>query len=74
MLDKSGLTRLVPADLRSTLRENDHVFVEAARVERDKLYLTVWGYGPHDSNGFRWHCEYSLREGTVSCSEERGAR
>ncbi len=74
MLDKNGLIRLVPADLRPALRENDHVFVEASHVEHDKLSLTVWGYGPHNTNGFRWRCEYSLREGTVSCSEEPGAR
>ncbi len=73
MLDKVTLTRLVPAELRPSLRDNDHVFVEGSRVERDTLYLTVWGYGQHDANGFRWHCEYALREGTVSCTEERGS-
>jgi hypothetical protein len=73
MLDKITLTRLVPAELRPSLRENDHVFVEGSRVKQDKLYLTVWGYGQHDANGFRWRCEYALREGTVSCSEERGS-
>jgi hypothetical protein len=73
MLDKITLTRLVPAELRPSLRENDHVFVEGSRVKQYKLYLTVWGYGQHDANGFRWRCEYALREGTVSCSEERGS-
>jgi hypothetical protein len=73
MLDKITLTRLVRAELRPSLRENDHVFVEGSRVQQDKLYLTVWGYGQHDANGFRWRCEYALREGTVSCSEERGS-
>ncbi len=72
VLDKTTLTRLVPVELRPRLRENDHVFVEGLRVEQDKLYLTVWGYGKHDANGFRWLCEYALREGTVSCTEERG--
>ena len=73
MLDKITLTRLVPAELRPSLRENDHVFVEGSRVEHDTLYLAVWGYGQHDANGFRWRCEYSLREGTASCVEERGS-
>lgn len=73
MLDKITLNRLVPAELRPSLRENDHVFVEGSRVKQDKFYLTVWGYGQHDANGFRWRCEYALREGTVSCSEERGS-
>ena len=73
MLDKITLTRLVPAELRPSLRENAHVFVEASRVERDTLYLAVWGYGQHDANGFRWRCEYSLRDGTASCIEDRGS-
>ena len=73
MLDKITLTRLIPAELRPSLRENDHVFVEGSRVEHDTLYLAVWGYGQHDANGFRWRCEYSLREGTASCVEERGS-
>ena len=73
MVDKITLTQLVPAELRPSLRENDHVFVEGSRVEHETLYLAVWGYGQHDANGFRWRCEYSLREGTASCLEERGS-
>jgi hypothetical protein len=73
MLDKPTLTYLVPVELRPALRGNDHVFVEASRVEDDTLYLTVWGYGPHDANGFRWHCQYALREGAISCTEDRVA-
>ena len=72
MLDKITLTRLVPAELRPALRENDHVFVEGSRVDQDTLHLTVWGYGQHDANGFRWRCEYALRERSISCTEERG--
>jgi hypothetical protein len=74
MIDKPTLTRLVPAELRPTLRENDHVFVEGSGVEQQSLYLNVWGYGQHDPNGFRWRCEYSLREGTALCAEERGSQ
>ncbi len=73
MLDKTTLTAIVPPDLRPALRENDHVFVEGSRVEQNILHLTVWGYGPHDPNGFRCRCEYSLPEGTITCSEERGS-
>lgn len=73
MLDKATLIQLVPAELRPALRENDHVFVEGSRVEQDILHLTVWGYGQRDANGFRYRCEYSLREGSISCLEERGA-
>lgn len=73
MLDKTTLLRLVPAQLRPALRENDHVFIEGSRVEQDILHLTVWGYGQHDANGFRYRCEYALREGTISCIEDRGS-
>jgi len=69
VIDKPLLTHLVPINLRPQLRENDHVFVEAAQVEGETLALRVWGYGPHDGKGFRWRCEYSLREGGISCEE-----
>jgi len=69
LLDKPTLTHMLPAELRPALRENDHVFVEASRVEEETLYLTVWGYGQHDANGFHWRCQYALREGVVSCGE-----
>jgi hypothetical protein len=70
VLDKRTLLRLIPVDLRSALRENDHVFVEAERVTEQTLHLRVWGYGQHDPSGFRWHCEYAFQEGTVSCSDD----
>jgi hypothetical protein len=70
MLDKATLTRLVPIDLRPALRGNDHVFVEAWRVEGDAVHLRVWGYGAHDPNGFHWNCEYGLTEGAVTCLDQ----
>ena len=73
VLDTPTLTRLVPRELRSALQENDHLFVEATRVEEDSLQLSVWGYGKHDPDGFRWRCAYGLREQSVSCSEERAS-
>ena len=69
VIDKPLLTNLVPVNLRPQLRENDHVFVEASRVEGETLTLRVWGYGKHDAKGFSWHCEYSLLEGGISCEE-----
>jgi len=69
VLDKVGLTRLVPVEQRPQLRENDHVFVEASRLEGERLTLTVWGYGKHDPSGFRRQCEYGLVDGTMSCRE-----
>jgi hypothetical protein len=74
MLDMPTLIRLVPAELRATLRANDHVFVEGSRVEGETLHLRVWGYGQHDGNGFRWRCEYGLREGGFSCTEQQGSQ
>ncbi|MGA7515141.1 MAG: hypothetical protein WCA20_04950 [Candidatus Sulfotelmatobacter sp.] len=69
VIDQPLLTNLVPVNLRPQLRENDHVFVEASRVEGETLTLRVWGYGRHDANGFRWRCQYSLLEGAISCEE-----
>lgn len=74
ILDKTTLTRLIPVELRPALRDNDHVFVEASRLEEDTLYLRVWGYGQHDANGFSWHCLYALRQGTVSCAAQSKPR
>ncbi len=73
ILDKPTLIRLVPPELRDVLREDDHVFVEASRVEESTLHLRVWGYGPRDVNGFRWHCKYALMEGLISCADDRGS-
>jgi hypothetical protein len=71
MLDVRTLTHIVAPNLRAALRENDHVFVEASRVEGATLYLRVWGYGTHDPDGFRWQCEYGLSAGTVACREQQ---
>lgn len=71
MLDKSTMIQLVPVELRDALRGNDHVFVEASRVENDTFYFRVWGYGQHDPSGFSWKCQYRLREGAVSCGGTR---
>lgn len=68
MLDSSTLIQMVPLELRPTLRENDHAFIEGSRIEGDTFYFRVWGYGRRDGNGFRWNCEYGLREGGVRCS------
>jgi len=74
MIDVPAVIRGVPPELRDTLRQNDHVFVEALRVEAGTFHLRVWGYGQHDPQSFRWHCEYGLTEARFSCSEEQGAR
>ena len=70
VIDQPSLIQLVPVELRDTLRENDHVFVEASSLEKETLHLRVWGYGRHDANGFRWGCEYGLKDGAVSCKGE----
>jgi hypothetical protein len=73
MLDSATLIRLLPPELRPALRENDHVFVEGSRVEQDTLHLSVWGYGHRDPNGFRYRCQYNLREGAIACVEGRSS-
>jgi len=68
LLDAPGLIHMLDVEMRPSLRENDHVFVEASRLEADAFCFRVWGYGKHDPNGFRWNCRYSLTEGSVSCA------
>ena len=69
MLDSSTLIQMLPAESRASLRENDHVFVEALRLEQGTFYFHVWGYGKHDWNGFQMNCEYGLREAKVACAQ-----
>ena len=71
MLDQPTLVQLIPPERREFLRDNDHVFVEAWRLEGDTLFLSVWGYGQHDPKGFSWRCNYALQEGTLSCTDGR---
>lgn len=74
VIDQALLTNLVPINLRPQLRENDHVFIEASRIEGETLTLRVWGYGRHDANGFRWQCKYGVRDGAISCEETPGLK
>ena len=63
VIDAAALIPLLPVEQRPTLRENDHLFVEASSIERRVFHFRAWGYGKHDPNGFRWDCEYSLSGG-----------
>lgn len=74
MIDSATLGRLVPLPLQTTLRQNNHVFVEAGSLESGTLHLTVWGYGPNNLKGFRWRCQYALSEGALWCADEQGAK
>ncbi|MBZ5689947.1 MAG: hypothetical protein LAP86_33570 [Acidobacteriia bacterium] len=67
VLDVPTLIQMVPVELRPALRENDHEFVEASRLEGEIFYVQVWGYGQHDRNGFHWNCEYNLGTGNLNC-------
>src|SRR6266496_3593090 len=69
-LDPPSLIRLLPGEFHPALRENDHVFVEAVRLEERILTLSVRGYGQRDRNGFRWACQYGLRPRLLVCTEE----
>jgi len=68
LFDKPRLIQLLPVELRDILRGNDHVFIEASRLENDTFYFRVWGYGQHDPSGFRWNCRSSLQEDNVTCA------
>lgn len=67
VLDVPSLIQMVAVELRPALRENDHAFVEASRLEGEIFYFQVWGYGQHDRNGFHWNCEYNLGAGNLNC-------
>ena len=67
LLDVPSLIRMVPVEFRDSLRQNDHVFVEASRLEDQTLHLRVWGYGQRDPGGFHWLCHYGLRDGALTC-------
>jgi hypothetical protein len=67
MFDKPSLIQMVPVELRTTLRENDHIFIEASSVEAETVHLCVWRYGPHDAQGFHWSCTYEVREARMHC-------
>ncbi len=74
MVDKPTLIRIIPAEKRAALRVSDHVFIEALRMEDETFHFRVWGYGQKYAQSFRWHCEYGLREGIISCAEERSSK
>jgi len=67
VLDVPTLIQMVPVELRPALRENDHAFIEASRLEGEIFYFQVWGYGQRDRNGFHWNCEYNLGSANLNC-------
>jgi hypothetical protein len=67
LLESSTLLDVLPRTAQAKLLGNDHVFVEASRLLDETFYFDVWGYGAHDPKGFRWKCQYALRDGKVSC-------
>jgi hypothetical protein len=69
VLDAPTVARSIPWERRAALVENDRVFVEASHLEDDTLHLRVWGYGRHDTQGFRWNCQYKLWNGSLSCEQ-----
>ena len=72
MIDSNTLIQLLDVKWRPSLRENDHLFVEASSLEGDRFQFRVWGYGKHDPNGFRWNCEYAMSDGKTSCAARSG--
>ncbi len=71
MIDESTLLRALEPQFRENLRGNDHVFVEAARFEKDTFYFRVWGYGQQSPKGFKWNCRYDLGDGTLGCNVDQ---
>lgn len=71
IVDRIDLAGRIPGTQAACLRGNDHVFVEAVRMEGRTLTLRVWGYGAHDRNGFRIQCDLNLDQGAASCRQGR---
>jgi hypothetical protein len=70
-LDRNAIISLIPAQSRTILRDSDRVFVEGVGVEQGVLALTIWGSGKDVKRSFRWHCNYDVREHSITCAEER---
>jgi hypothetical protein len=71
-LNKTTLGLRVPEEFRAHLEGNDHVYVEVSRIEKDKLFLNVWGYGALDARGFHFNCSMALSDGAAHCEERVG--
>lgn len=69
VLDKTSLAARIPCERRVQLERNDHAFLEVSRIEGSVLTLRVWGYGPHDPQGFRFQCTYELDQETTTCRD-----
>ena len=69
VVDKNDLERRVSGSFSEKLRGNEHVFIEALKVQSGKLDLRVWGYGTHDPRGFRLFCNIELDLGNATCGE-----
>lgn len=71
LIDVSRLEKAMPPELREILRGNDHVFVEASKLENGTFYFRTWGYGQHDESGFRWSCQYTFVDEKFVCDSSR---
>ena len=41
-------------------------------LNKDTLFLNVWGYGALNAQGFRFACSVDLNDGAVRCEERVG--
>ena len=71
--DSLMVTQYLSKKTSRALRENDHAFVEASRLEGEIFHFQVWGYGQHDRNGFHWNCEYKLGAANLKCEAKKSA-
>jgi hypothetical protein len=72
VIDRSWMVKLLDPILSTHLIRNDHVYVEAFKLEGDTLGLRVWGYGAQDTKGFSFSCDYNLDRNTISCRQSSG--
>jgi hypothetical protein len=72
VIDRTRLVKLLDPISSRHLIGNDHVYIEAFKLEGDTLALRLWGYGTQDAKGFDLSCDYNLDSYTASCRERSG--
>jgi hypothetical protein len=70
LINANTLATLIPDEIATHLTANDHVFVQAYKLDGKLLGLRAWGFGALDPKGFKLVCDYNLDSGTAVCRSE----
>jgi hypothetical protein len=72
VIDRNRLVKLLDPITSRRLLGNDHVYVEAYKLDGNILSLRLWGYGSQDAKGFNFSCDYILNRDAATCWEKSG--